>query len=144
MTTIALAYKRLYEGFNYRLRTLAAERWADHCRPTSITLSMTDRCNARCIHCDIWQHRGPEETPTVEQWRAVLTDLRRWLGPVQVTFSGGEALMRPFTIDVVRHAVAAGLHVEVLSNGYWSNHIYHVNQPKAAYEKSHRCGNASP
>jgi len=121
MTTLALAYKRLYEGFNYRLRTFAASGWADHCRPTSITLSMTNRCNARCIHCDIWQNRGPEETPTVEQWRVVLTDLRRWLGPVQVTFSGGEALMRPFTIDLVRHAVAAGLLVEVLSNGYWNN-----------------------
>ncbi len=121
MNTLALAYKRLYEGFNYRLRTLAADRWADHCRPTSITLLMTEHCNARCIHCDIWQNRGPEETPTVEQWRTVLTDLRRWLGPVQVTFSGGEALMRPFTIDLVRHAVATGLLVEVLSNGYWNN-----------------------
>lgn len=121
MNTLALAYKRLYEGFNYRLRTLAADRWADHCRPVSIALLMTERCNARCVHCDIWENHGPEETLKVEQWRTLLNDLRRWLGPVQVTFTGGEALMRPLTIEVVRHAVTTGLFVEVLTNGYWSN-----------------------
>jgi Fe-coproporphyrin III synthase len=118
---IGLTYKRLYEGFNYRLRTFASERWADHCRPTSITLLLTDRWNAHCLHCDIWKNRGPEETPTSEQWRSVITDLRRWLGPVQVTFSGGEALMQRFAIDLIRHAVDVGLIVEVLSNGYWHN-----------------------
>ncbi len=118
MTTLTLAYKRLYEGFNYRLRGF---RWADYCRPTSITLAMTGRCNARCIHCDIWQNRGPEATPSVEQWRTVLNDLRRWLGTVQVTFTGGEALMRPFTIEIVDHAVRTGMLIEVLSNGYWND-----------------------
>lgn len=121
MNTLALTYKRFYEGFNYRLRTFAADRWADHCRPVSIALLMTERCNARCVHCDIWENHGPEETLKVEQWLALLTDLRRWLGPVQVTFTGGEALLRPFTIELVRHAVNIGLLVEVLTNGYWSN-----------------------
>lgn len=121
MNSLSLGYKRFYEGFNYRLRTFASERFADHCRPTSITLLLTDRCNARCVHCDIWKNRGPEETPTPEQWSAVITDLRRWLGPVQLTFSGGEALMQPFAPDLIKHAVDVGLIVEVLSNGYWNN-----------------------
>jgi MoaA/NifB/PqqE/SkfB family radical SAM enzyme len=121
MNPIVLAYKRLYEGFNYRLRTLALERWASHCRPTSIALALTDRCNARCLHCDIWRNRGPEDTPTAQQWRTVLTELRRWLGRVQVTFTGGEALMLPFAIDLIRHAVDIGLVVEILTNGYWNN-----------------------
>lgn len=121
MTTLALAYKRIYEGFNYRLRTFGSERWADYCRPTSITLSMTERCNARCVHCDIWKNTGPEEILPPEKWKTLLSDLRAWLGPVQVTFSGGEALMRPFTIDLLHHAVGEGLLVEVLTNGYWKN-----------------------
>ena len=121
MNPLVLAYKRLYEGFNYRLRTIAAERWADYCRPTSIILVLTDRCTARCVHCDIWKNRGREETPTPEEWRTFLTDLRRWLGPVQVVFSGGEALMQPYAGDLVHHAVESGLVVEVLSHGYWNN-----------------------
>jgi MoaA/NifB/PqqE/SkfB family radical SAM enzyme len=121
MNQFALNYKRLYEAFNYRLRSFANQRWADHYRPTSITIGLTYRCNARCVHCDIWKNRGPETTPSVEQWRRVLTDLKKWLGPVQVTFSGGEALMQPFTVNLVQHAVDVGLVVEVLSNGYWHN-----------------------
>ena len=119
MNAIVLSYKRIYEGFNYRLRKF--DRFADYCRPTSITLALTSRCNARCVHCDIWKNRGPEETPTPEQWCTMLGDLRRWLGPVQVTFSGGEALMKPFAVDLIKHAVNVGLVVEVLTNGYWDN-----------------------
>jgi len=121
MNPLSLGYKRLYDGFNYRLRSFAAERFADHCRPTSITCLLTERCNARCVHCDIWKSRGREETPTPQQWDSVITDLRRWLGPVQLTFSGGEALMQPFAVDLVKNAVDLGLIVEVLSNGYWNN-----------------------
>jgi len=121
MAAFATTYKRLYDGVNYRLRTFADERFADYCRPTSIAISMTERCNARCIHCDIWKNRGPEKGLTREQWETMLGELRSWLGPVQVTFSGGEALMRPVTIDLVRSAVSKGLVVEVLTNGYWKN-----------------------
>jgi MoaA/NifB/PqqE/SkfB family radical SAM enzyme len=121
MNPFIIGYKRIYEGFNYRLRTFGAERFADYCRPISITLALTSRCNARCVHCDIRKNRGPEQTPTAAQWKTVITDLRRWLGPVQVTFTGGEALMQRFAIDVIKHAINVGLIVEVLSNGYWNN-----------------------
>lgn len=121
MNLLSLGYKRIHEGFNYRLRTFASERFADHCRPTSITFGLTSRCNARCVHCDIWKNRGPEETPSAEQWSRTIVDLRQWLGPVQLTFSGGEALMQPFAVDLVKKAVDVGLIVEVLSNGYWNN-----------------------
>jgi MoaA/NifB/PqqE/SkfB family radical SAM enzyme len=121
MNPLVLSYKRIYDGVNYRLRTFAAERFADHCRPTSITFLLTERCNAKCVHCDIWKNRGREETPNPEQWNATISDLRRWLGPVQLTFSGGEALMQPFAVDAIKHAVDVGLIVEVLSNGYWNN-----------------------
>lgn len=112
-------HKRLYDAVNYRLRTLAGGRFASRCRPTSIALLFTERCNARCVHCDIWRNRGKEESAGPEQWRRVLEDLRRWLGPVHVVFTGGEALLRPFTVDLVEHASAAGLFVEVLTHGYW-------------------------
>lgn len=121
MNPLTLGYKRVYEGFNYRLRTFASQRFADYCRPTSISLLLTDRCNAHCVHCDIWKNRGPEQTPSPQQWNRVLSDLRSWLGTVQVTFSGGEALMQPFAVDLIRYAVDIGLVVEVLTNGYWNN-----------------------
>src|SRR5262249_19898716 len=74
---------------------------------------------ARCVHCDIWKNKGKEDCPTLDQWQNVLGDFRRWLGPVHVTLSGGEALLTPFTPELVRHGVSLGLFMEVLTHGYW-------------------------
>src|SRR6266545_6441176 len=101
MRPISVARRRLHEGISYRLRTFAGGRLSSYCRPTSIVLALTDRCNARCIHCDIWKNRGKEDRPSLEQWRVLITDLKEWLGPVQVTFSGGEALLNRDTIQLL-------------------------------------------
>jgi MoaA/NifB/PqqE/SkfB family radical SAM enzyme len=114
-------YRRVYEGVNYRLRSLAGGRLAAHCRPTSIVFLLTELCNARCIHCDIWKNKGKEDGPTPEQWKQVLSDLRTWLGPVMTVFSGGEALLKPYTIDLVAHSRAIGLYQEILTHGYWKD-----------------------
>jgi MoaA/NifB/PqqE/SkfB family radical SAM enzyme len=47
--------------------------------------------------------------------------LRSWLGPAQIVFTGGEALLKPFTIDLVAHASSLGLFVEILTHGYWDD-----------------------
>ena len=121
MTNLDYLRRRIYEGTNYRLRTIAHGRWASQCRPISIALLMTERCNARCIHCDIWKNRGKEDRPSQEQWQALLKDLRLWLGPVQVVFSGGEALLNRSTIELVRYASSIKLFVELLTHGFWED-----------------------
>jgi MoaA/NifB/PqqE/SkfB family radical SAM enzyme len=73
------------------------------------------------VHCDIWKNRGREESPTVDQWKNLLSDLRDWLGPVQVVLTGGEALLKPFTIELVAHASSLGLSAELLTHGYWDD-----------------------
>src|SRR5262245_44575050 len=78
-STLDSIQRRVYEGVNYRLRSFANGRFAAHCRPTSIIFLLTELCNAKCIHCDIWKNRGKEDSPTVDQWKTLLTDLRRWL-----------------------------------------------------------------
>lgn len=115
------AYSRVYLAANYRLRTFAKARWAANCRPTDIAFLMTNLCNARCVHCDIWKNKGKEETPTAEEYKRTVTELRRWLGPVPVYFTGGEALLRPYTIEVLAHASAIGLQTELLTHGYWDD-----------------------
>src|SRR5208337_2352065 len=116
---LAAAYDRVHSAVNYRLRTFAGGRLAASCRPTSIAILLTERCNARCLHCDIWKNRGKESTPSVDQWKAALRDLRRWLGRVHVVFTGGEALLMPFAPEVVAYASSLGLLVEHLTHGYW-------------------------
>jgi len=114
-------YKRAHESINYRLRTFASGRFASHCRPVSPLILLTELCNARCVHCDIWKNRGKEDSPSVEQWKTFLSELRAWLGPVQIVFTGGEALLKPFTADLVAYASSLGLFVEILTHGYWDD-----------------------
>jgi len=114
-------YRRAYEGANYRLRSFAGGKWASHCRPVSIGFMLTNLCNAKCVHCDIWKNRGKEDTPSLEEWKRVISDLRAWLGPVSIFFSGGEALLRPYATDLVAHGSSIGLAVEFLTHGYWDD-----------------------
>jgi len=113
--------RRLHEGISYRLRTFAGGRLSSHCRPTSIVLLLTERCNARCIHCDIWKNRGSEERPSLSQWQELLADLRTWLGPVKVTLSGGEALLNRDTIELLSFGSSLGLFMELLTHGFWED-----------------------
>ena len=124
-TKVAEYRARAHAAVNYRLRTFAGGRLASHCRPTSIAILLTERCNARCLHCDIWKNRGKEESPSLDQWKTTVRDLRRWLGPVHVVFTGGEALLMPFASEVVSYACTQGLLVEHLTHGYWLDQISH-------------------
>ncbi len=117
----AAIYHRLYSAANYRLRTFAGGRWAGHCRPTGITFLLTDRCNSRCVHCDIWKHKGRDEGLAADEWKAALRNLREWLGPVHVVLSGGEALLRPYTLDLLEYGSKLGLLTELLTHGYWED-----------------------
>lgn len=112
---------RAHEGLNVRLGTFAGGRLAGLCRPTWIDFLLTELCNARCLHCDIWKNHEKEDSPTAEQWMRALSDLRGWLGPVKVTLTGGEALLKPFTVSLVEHGSRIGLHIELLTHGYWKD-----------------------
>ena len=121
MRTLDSFYRRCHEGLNYRLRTFAGGRYASSCRPVSIVILLTELCNARCVHCDIWKNRGKEESPELSEWKATLLELRRWLGPVQLVISGGEALMKPYALDLVEYGISLGFFVELLTNGFWDD-----------------------
>jgi MoaA/NifB/PqqE/SkfB family radical SAM enzyme len=114
-------YRRLYEKVNYGVCSFAGGRFAHHCRPTSIMFLLTELCNARCVHCDIWKNKGKEDSPSAGQWLKVLDDLRSWLGPVSVVFTGGEALLKPYSTELAAHASSRGFFLEFLTHGYWKD-----------------------
>ncbi len=57
----------------------------------------------------------------MEQWQRALKDLRSWLGPAHVVFTGGEALLKPFTVDLAAYGTSLGMFIEVLTHGYWKD-----------------------
>lgn len=88
-------------------------------RPTAIYCKLTLRCNARCLHCDVWQHPSDvQDELSTDEWKDIFRTLRRWLGPTNVAITGGEALLRRDALELLEFAVGQGFFVEFLSNGY--------------------------
>jgi len=51
----------------------------------------------------------------------LIADLREWLGPIQVTFSGGEALLNRDTLELLSFGSSLGLFMELLTHGFWED-----------------------
>lgn len=74
-----------------------------------------NRCNCRCLMCDIWKIRDGEEI-TPEDLDRLLPDLAR-LDVRQVVFSGGEPLMHSDLAALARPLRQRGIKVTLLSSG---------------------------
>jgi len=87
-------------------------------KPTSVIVLLTNRCNARCVHCYSWKIQSENSEMTTDKWKRTFDELRRWLGPVFISITGGETLLRKDSVQLAKHAAQLGLWVEFLINGY--------------------------
>jgi MoaA/NifB/PqqE/SkfB family radical SAM enzyme len=81
-----------------------------------IWLEVTGRCQLECQHC--YAASGPSGTHgsmTSADWRRVI-DEAAGLGVGMVQFIGGEPTLHPDLPELLDHALAGGLAVEVFSN----------------------------
>lgn len=87
-----------------------------HVRPLVAELFLTENCNLRCISCNCWRENTKGELTTGE-WQDVLTQLAR-LNIHKVNFTGGEPLIRPDAISLMRFATERGIkHLHLNTNG---------------------------
>jgi len=83
--------------------------------PFQMTLSLTNRCNFRCVYCEIpLQQR---EEMTAAEWLAVIDDLHAG-GMGRASIIGGEPLVRKDVGDIVRHLKRRGIHASMNTNGW--------------------------
>lgn len=90
------------------------------CKPTSIHLSITNKCSLRCRQCDIWKNQQAEEMST-EKVKKVISDLRAWLGPFTLNISGGEPFTRKDIFEIIRYSTKQDIGVSITTNGYLIN-----------------------
>ena len=82
-----------------------------------IVWALTKACNLRCVHCYASATPGPANGElTHAEGRALLDDLASF-GVPAVLFSGGEPLVRPDALDLIRHARSLGLSCTLSTNG---------------------------
>ena len=94
---------------------LAVARARGRALPFSITFILTHRCNFRCDYCDIPDAAGDELTAS--ELTAAIDELHG-AGMARASFSGGEALLRPDAIEIIRHARQRGLSTSLNTNGW--------------------------
>ena len=83
----------------------------------SIHLNMTSTCNLRCIYCYA-EEREKIGTPlNKEEYKNVINSLTSFAPDSDVTFTGGEPLLNPLTVEIAELCKSRGLHTSLLSNG---------------------------
>lgn len=94
----------------------APAEYPDAPRPV-VVWATTRACNLRCVHC--YASAGAEPLPNElsdDESKRLLDDLRAF-GVPAVLFSGGEPLMRPGVLELLRHAMSLGLACTLSTNG---------------------------
>ena len=94
-----------------RIQPMSAEISA----PYRMDLALTYRCQNDCPHCYVGR---PADFPemTTEQWKRVID--RCWeLGIPHLTFTGGEATLRPDLVELLQYAEDVGLITGLQTNG---------------------------
>jgi cyclic pyranopterin phosphate synthase len=71
--------------------------------PRSVRLSLTDRCDLACVYCRPHRNDGyTSERLDLAAWKVMVEGLVR-AGVRRVRLTGGEPLLSPFVVEIVRH-----------------------------------------
>lgn len=93
------------------------EVWKKNRQPLSATVEITARCNFRCIHCYLGQHREKSEELTTDQVFHILDELSD-NGALFVTLTGGECMARDDFPQIYMYAKRKGFMVCIFTNAY--------------------------
>lgn len=85
--------------------------------PTMAVLEITYRCNSHCIMCDLPKRALSikEKEFTTEQWESVIDQLAE-IKTAGLGFTGGEPLLRPDCMELMKYAKNKGMSVTLNTN----------------------------
>jgi len=84
-------------------------------KPASVQIGITECCNLRCLHCDIWKSPQKKELG-YKEWINILSLLKNWLGHYRLDISGGEPFLRKDLLDIIRFCHEHGIQSVVTTN----------------------------
>ena len=85
--------------------------------PSVLTVELTYRCNHKCLFCYCpWENEPSlkEAELSTDEWKKIFDKVKQY-GVKQITFSGGEAILRDDLIDLISYAHNAGFSVGLIS-----------------------------
>jgi MoaA/NifB/PqqE/SkfB family radical SAM enzyme len=84
-------------------------------KPLQCSLYVTDRCNLDCAYCTEYDNSRPHPS---------LDDLKKWirrireLGTMRIALVGGEPLVHPNIVEIVRYCRELGFATSLTTNGF--------------------------
>jgi radical SAM protein with 4Fe4S-binding SPASM domain len=84
-------------------------------RPFAIHIYPTYRCNLRCRQCNYYKRYFKELS--IEKWKEIIINLKRWMGNFCLRITGGEPFMREDLIEIIRFSHQLGIMTAVATNG---------------------------
>ena len=86
-------------------------------RPTSIRITLTERCNYRCRYCNHWRQDSYPDELNLDDWKRNILSLGRFLGPFPLQFLGGEPFIWPGFLELAAFCRSNGVRWGVITNG---------------------------
>jgi MoaA/NifB/PqqE/SkfB family radical SAM enzyme len=84
-------------------------------KPLQCSFYVTDQCNLDCAYCTEYDNTQPH--PSLDDVTRWLTKIRD-LGTVRVALVGGEPLLHPDIVEIVRRVRGLGLATSLTTNGF--------------------------
>lgn len=139
MAIVKLLWKHMrHPWIARRLAALQAEKWlfnafgpgaSDGAAGTirQLSLRITDVCNLRCVMCGQWGEQGfllgkkldvlKKEEVAPRRYLDLLNDIKTHGHSPTVYLWGGEPMLYPGTLDIIRHSAELGLPTAIATNG---------------------------
>lgn len=86
-------------------------------KPHRLLLGVTEKCQCSCVHCGLGLHAAADEPELTETEVQEILKAARELGVLDVTFFGGEPLLRNDLAAMVKSAQRYGFITKVFTNG---------------------------
>ena len=83
-------------------------------KPNTITITLTSRCNLRCIMCDHWKSKNKDEL-SLEEIKNIIDQISDW-GIKGIDLSGGEPFMRKDIFDIIQYATSKKIAMNITTN----------------------------
>jgi MoaA/NifB/PqqE/SkfB family radical SAM enzyme len=88
--------------------------------PSFCLLVVNKQCNFHCTMCNMWKHTENPDSLTLNEMKAFVRDLRSFVDePIFIHVIGGETLLWPHTVEILKYIVDTGFRTSITTNGWF-------------------------
>jgi len=96
------------------LKSILSQRLLDKNTSLSISWTLTNRCNKKCVYCNLPNINSKELT--TKQIFSIINEVAE-LGTQRIGFTGGEPLLRKDINEIIDYSKGKGIFIGLVSNG---------------------------